>query len=54
MKIDDHIVIDNKNEKIDNICEECKNEDETVKQNLIMHSYKICDSCNLSKRIFPL
>ena len=54
MKIDDHIVIDNKNEKIDNICEECKNEDETVKQNLIMHSYKICNSCNLSKRIFPL
>ena len=41
-------------EKIDNICEECKNEDETVKQNLIMHSYKICNSCNLSKRIFPL
>ena len=41
-------------DKIDNICEECKNEDETVKQNLIMHSYKICNSCNLSKRIFPL
>ena len=54
MKIDDHIVIDNKNEKIDNICEECKNEDETVKQNLIMYSYKICNSCNLSKKIFPL
>ena len=41
-------------EKIDNICEECKKEDESVKQNLIMHSYKICNSCNLSKRIFPL
>ena len=54
MKNDDHIVIDNNNEKIDIICEECKNEDETVKQNLIMHSYKICNSCNLSKRIFPL
>tara|TARA_B000000565_G_C23537324_1_gene282230 strand:- start:9 stop:173 length:165 start_codon:yes stop_codon:yes gene_type:complete len=54
MKNDEHIVIDNSNEKIDNICEECKNEDETVKQNLIMHSYKICNSCNLSKRIFPL
>ena len=54
MKNDDHIVIDNNNEKIDNICEECKNEDATVKQNLIMHSYKICNSCNLSKRIFPL
>jgi hypothetical protein len=54
MKNDDHIVIDNYSEKIDNICEECKNEDETVKQNLIMYSYKICNSCNLSKRIFPL
>ena len=53
MKNDDHIVVDYDN-KIDNICEECKNEDETVKQNLIMHSYKICNSCNLSKRIFPL
>ena len=54
MKDDDQIVIDNDNKKIDNICEECKNEDETVKQNLIMYSYKICNSCNLSKRIFPL
>ena len=35
-------------------CEECKKEHESVKQNLIMHSYKICSSCNLSKRIFPL
>ena len=54
MKNDDHIVIDDEKEKIDNICEECKSKDETVKQNLIMHSYKICNSCNLSKRIFPL
>ena len=54
MKNDDHIVVDYDNNKIYNICEECKNEDETVKQNLIMHSYKICNSCNLSKRIFPL
>tara|TARA_B100001564_G_C20501629_1_gene606488 strand:+ start:390 stop:554 length:165 start_codon:yes stop_codon:yes gene_type:complete len=54
MKNDDHIVIDDKIEVSDNICEECKKEDESVKQNLIMHSYKICTSCNLSKRIFPL
>ena len=54
MKNDDHIVIDKDIKKIDNICEECKNEDESVKQNLIIHSYKICKSCNLSKRIFPL
>ena len=54
MKNDDQIVIDKDKEKIDNICEECKSEDETVKQNLIMHSFKICNSCILSKRIFPL
>ena len=35
-------------------CEECKTEDESVKQNLIMHSYKICNSCNLAKTIFPI
>jgi len=41
-------------EELDNICEECKKEDESVSQNLIMHSYKICESCRLSKTIFPV
>jgi len=36
-------------EELDNICEECKKKDESVSQNLIMHGYKICDSCKLSK-----
>tara|TARA_Y100001970_G_scaffold225192_1_gene277972 strand:- start:2242 stop:2376 length:135 start_codon:yes stop_codon:yes gene_type:complete len=36
------------------ICEECKKEDETVRQNLVIHGYKICDSCKLSKTIFPI
>ena len=40
--------------ELNNICEECKKEDESVKQNLIMHSFKICNSCNLAKTIFPL
>ena len=40
--------------EVDNVCEECKKEDESVKQNLIMHSYKICNSCNLAKTIFPI
>ena len=39
---------------LDNICEECKKEDESVSQNLIMYGYKICSSCRLSKNIFPL
>ena len=43
-----------KKEELDNICEECKKEDESVSQNLIMHGYKICDSCKISKTIFPI
>ena len=42
------------NDELDNICEECKDKDESVSQNLIMHGYKICNSCNLAKNIFPL
>ena len=38
----------------DDICEECKEEDESVKSNLIIHGYKLCDSCKSSKYIFPL
>ena len=41
-------------EKLNNICEECKKEDESVSQNLIMHGYKTCESCRLSKTIFPV
>lgn len=40
--------------EINSICEECKKEDDSVKQNLIMYSYKICTSCNISKTIFPI
>jgi hypothetical protein len=54
MKNDDHIVLDYNSRNVDNICEECKKEDESVIQNLIMHSYKICNSCNLAKTIFPI
>ncbi len=41
-------------EELDCICEECKNKDESVSQNLLMYGYKICDSCNISKTIFPI
>ena len=41
-------------EKLDNICEECKKKDKSVSQNLIMLGYKICDSCKISKTIFPV
>ena len=41
-------------EELNNICEECDKEEESVFQNLVMHGYKICDSCKLSKSIFPV
>ena len=44
----------NKNEQLDNICEECKKEDESVKQNFILTGYKLCSSCKISKTIFPI
>jgi len=46
--------IKNDIKKLNNICEECKKENETVSQNLIMYGYKICESCRLSKTIFPI
>ena len=41
-------------DELDNICEECKKEDESVSQNLIKHGYKICNYCYTSKTIFPV
>ena len=40
--------------QLDNFCEECKKEDESVSQNLILTSYKLCSSCRVSKTIFPI
>ena len=40
--------------ELDNVCEECKKEDESVTQNLILTSYKLCLSCRVSKTIFPI
>ena len=53
---------DNSNDKIneeimrdlDNICDECKTEDESVSQNLILTGFKLCKSCRVSKTIFPI
>tara|TARA_B100001113_G_scaffold246527_1_gene202893 strand:+ start:305 stop:466 length:162 start_codon:yes stop_codon:yes gene_type:complete len=41
-------------EDLDDICDECKQEDESVSQNLIMTGFKICKSCRISKTIFPI
>ena len=54
MKKDKKIEINEKFEEIDNFCEECKKEEESVSHNLILTGYKICNSCKISKTIFPI
>ena len=39
---------------LDNICDECKEENKSVTQNLILTGFKICKSCRVSKIIFPI
>ena len=51
--------IDEKNlntdiEELNDICDECKEEDESVTQNLILTGFKLCKSCRVSETIFPL
>lgn len=40
--------------QLDDFCEECKKEDLSVSQNLILTGFKTCNSCKLSKTIFPI
>jgi|TARA_Y100001970_G_scaffold269824_1_gene362917 hypothetical protein len=47
--------IENSHDKnLDNICDDCKKKDESVYQNLILTGFKICQSCRLSKTLFPI
>ena len=39
---------------LNDICDECKKEHESVSQNLILTGFKICSSCRISKTIFPI
>ena len=43
-----------KEKELNEICEECEKQEESVTQNLVMHGYKICNSCKLSKTLFPI
>ena len=54
MKKNKKIKLNEKFEEMDNFCEECKKEDESVSQNLILTGFKICNSCKTSKTIFPI
>tara|TARA_Y100000816_G_C25922863_1_gene481228 strand:- start:606 stop:755 length:150 start_codon:yes stop_codon:yes gene_type:complete len=44
---------DNK-DYLDDFCEECGSEDESVSQNFILTGFKLCISCRVSKTIFPI
>tara|TARA_B100000795_G_scaffold251703_1_gene220716 strand:- start:484 stop:642 length:159 start_codon:yes stop_codon:yes gene_type:complete len=39
---------------LNNLCEECKKEEKSVFQNLILSGFKICNSCKISKTLFPI
>ena len=52
--IDDKTVKEEDLVELDNICDECKNVDESVSQNLILTGFKLCKSCRVSKTIFPI
>ena len=41
-------------EELNNRCEECKKEDESVSQNLILTGFKLCKYCRNSEIIFPV
>ena len=40
--------------ELNNVCDECRDIDESVSQNLILSGFKICNSCRISKTIFPI
>ena len=44
---------ENIEKELNNICEECKKEDTSVSENLILTGFKICKSCRTSKTVFP-
>ena len=53
------MIEDNNEDKIiekelNNICDECKKEDNSVTENLILTGYKLCKSCRISKTLFPI
>ena len=52
--IDENKIEEKDLEDLDNICDECKDEHESVSQNLILTGFKICKSCRITKTIFPI
>ena len=52
--IDDQDIKEKDLKDLDNICDECLDKDESVSQNLILTGFKLCNSCRISKIIFPI
>lgn len=52
--IDDQDLKEKDLKDLNDICDECHKEDESVSQNLILTGFKICKSCRVSKTIFPI
>ena len=52
--IEDNDIQEKDLKDLNNVCDECKNENESVSQNLILTGFKICNSCRISKTIFPI
>ena len=52
--IDDENTNEEDLKELNNICEECKEKNESVSHNLILTGFKICKSCRISKTIFPI
>ena len=50
----DNILNDLNSEDLDNKCDECNENCESVFHNLILTGFKICKSCRVSKTIFPI
>ena len=53
-EFEDKTLIEKDLKDLNNYCEECKKEDESVSQNLILTGFKICKSCRTSKTVFPI
>tara|TARA_B100000767_G_C19373074_1_gene372727 strand:- start:150 stop:314 length:165 start_codon:yes stop_codon:yes gene_type:complete len=54
MNKEDEVNKEKKFEEINDYCEECRKENKSVSQNLILTGFKICNSCKISKTIFPI
>tara|TARA_B100000513_G_C11798368_1_gene151026 strand:+ start:317 stop:484 length:168 start_codon:yes stop_codon:yes gene_type:complete len=53
-KSDKVIISEYQENEINKICENCKKEDQSVVNNFILTGFKYCESCRISKTIFPI